>query len=186
MPEADVPGTFRSIPLRLLAVQPDGDLFIVYPDLTDFNSQDMAIWMSRSSDDGKTWSPPWIVTPDVPGDRLLPWLEIDELGGIHLSYVDTRNVTQDDLSPDAFVDLYYSVSSDDGQTWHESRVTPSTLDIPELVWGDYLFSDYLEMSVGNSNAVFLSFPWSPNSGAMNMYVAKKYLVSDLIFQTGFE
>ncbi len=173
-----IPGTFRSIALRLLAFQPDGDMFVVYPDESNFGSGQVSLWMSRSTDRGMTWDPPWIVTPNLPGDRFLPWMAIDKTGDIHLSYMDTRNVDQADLAADAHVDMYYSRSSDDGQTWYETRVTPSSLNIPDLVWGDYFFSDYLEMAVGHYGEVFMAFPWfAGTAGDMDMYVAKKVSTS---------
>ena len=64
-------------------------------------------------------------------------------------------------------------------------MTPSTLMLPELIWGDYFFSDYLEMSVGNPHAIFIAFPWFDGTGDMDMYVAKK-ITDDLIFMDGFE
>jgi len=148
-------------------------------------SDDVAQWMSRSTDDGQTWDTPWIITPDIPGDRILSWIEIDENGGIHVSYMDTRNVVQNDSSPDAYLDMYYSYSTDKGQSWAETRVTPSSLFVPELIWGVPFIGDYNEMSVGNSESVFLSFPWSTESGEIDMYVAKKQRI-DLIFRDGFE
>lgn len=179
-----LPGSFRSIPLRLIAFHPNGDAFIIYPDLKTPQSDQIVLWMSRSVD-GDNWQAPWIISPDVPGDRFLPWLEIDSTGGIHISYADTRNHVVPDNNPNVGVDMYYSYSNDLGQSWQEARVTPSTLMIPDLVWGDYFFSDYLEMSVGNANAVFMAFPWFDGTGDMDMYVAKK-IVNDLIFFDGFE
>ncbi len=183
-----IPGYFRLVPLRLLAVHPDGDLFIIYVDSTILDGTDYAVWMSRSGDNGETWDTPWIITPDIQADQLLPWIEIDQQGGIHVSYLDTRNGDQTDDSLEAHLDMYYSYSSDKGMTWHESRVTPTSLFVESDYWGNnYFFSDYLEMSVGNPEAVFLSFPWSPEPDAtdLDMYVAKKVL-SDLIFEDNFE
>ncbi len=180
IPDSMIPGTFRSIAVRLLAFQPDGDMFIVYPDEENFGSGQVSLWMSRSTDQGASWEPPWIVTPNLPGDRFLPWMAIDKTGDIHLSYADTRNVSQNDGSLDAHVDFYYSRSSDDGQTWYETRVTPSSLNVPDLVWGDYFFSDYLEMAVGNYGQVFMAFPWhSGTADDMDLYVARKVQVDTL-------
>ncbi|MFK8013632.1 MAG: hypothetical protein AB8B80_16455 [Marinicellaceae bacterium] len=178
-----LPGNFRAIATRLIGFHPNGDSFIVYPDLKTTESDQVVLWMTRSVD-GNVWQAPWIISPDVPGDRFLPWFEIDSAGGLHLSYADTRNHVVPDGDPDAGIDMYYSYSEDLGQTWQETRVTPSTLMIPELTWGDYFFSDYLEMSVGNPGTVFMSFPWFDGTGDMDMYVAKK--LTDLIFNNGFE
>ncbi|WP_395377823.1 sialidase family protein [Marinicella sp. W31] len=180
-----LPGTFRAVPLTLMAVHPNGDLYTIYPDFDTPDSGDVALWMTRSIDNGDTWQNPWIVSPDVPGDRFLPWLEIDKNGGFHLMYADTRHVTQSDTSTEAWLDIYYSFSANEGQSWQESRITPTTLEVPTLFWGDYMLSDYIEMAVSD-NAVFLSFPWSDIPGEMDIYVAKKSLLDDLIFSDGFE
>ena len=179
-----LPGTFRAIPLRLIGFHPNGDAFIIYPDLKTAQSDQVVLWMSRSAD-GDNWQTPWVISPDLPGDRFLPWFEIDSAGGMHLSYADTRNHVVPDNDLDVGVDMYYSYSNDLGQSWQETRVTPSTLMLPELIWGDYFFSDYFEMSVGNPDAVFMSFSWFDGTGDMDMYVAKK-IIDDLIFMNGFE
>ena len=181
----DIPGTFRALPLTLMAIHPNGDLYTVYPDYDTPDSGDIALWMTRSQDNGNTWQAPWIVSPNVSGDRFLPWIEIDPQGGIHLMYMDTRHSILPDNSPEAELDIYYSYSQNGGQNWQESRVTPISMDVPELIWGDYFLSDYIEMTVAN-NAVFLSFPWSNTSGDMDVYVARRFLGDDLIFENDFE
>jgi|GEM_PF-6292546 len=179
-----LPGSFRAIPLRLIGFHPNGDAFIIYPDLETPQSDQVALWMTRSTD-GNNWQTPWVISPDVPGDRFIPWFEIDSSGGLHISYADTRNHVVPDNDPNVGVDMYYSYSNDLGQSWQETRLTPTTMIIPPLVWGDYFFSDYLEMSVGNPDAVFLAFPWFDGTGDMDMYVAKK-ITDDLIFMNGFD
>ena len=180
-----LPGTFRAVPLTLMATHPNGDLYVIYPDFDAPDSGDVALWMTRSNDEGDTWQNPWMVSPDQPGDRFIPWLEIDNNGGIHLMYADTRHVNQSDTSDQAWLDIYYSYSADGGQNWQEGRVTPTSLHVPTLTWGDYMFSDYIEMAVAD-DAVFLSFPWSDTSGEMDIYVARKSLLDDLIFSDGFD
>jgi hypothetical protein len=169
-----LPGAFRSIPLRLIGFHPsDNKIIMIYPDLVSAGSQDVAIWMTQS-EDGVVWQEPWIITPDVPGDRFLPWLVVDSKGGIHVSYADTRNMDPNDAESEVLIDMYYSYSSDLGETWSESKVTPTPLQVPSLdIWGDYFFSDYLEMTVADSGDVYMAFPWFDGTGDMDMYVAKK-------------
>ncbi|MGJ8664641.1 MAG: sialidase family protein, partial [Marinicella sp.] len=179
-----LPGEFRALPLRLIAFHPNGQTFIIYTELAAKGSDQIAIWMSQSSD-GIVWSTPWIISPDVAGDRFLPWFEIDQQGGIHVSYADTRNNLQPDNGPEAYVDMYYSYSNDLGQSWQETRVTPTPLEVPTLTWGGYFFGDYLEMALANSSTLYLAFPWFQGSGDMDMYVAK-IQHDDLIFAHDFE
>ncbi len=183
-----IPGNSIVHKFSYMAFHPNGDLYIIYPELISVDSDEVAIWMSKSTDNGSTWQEPWIVTPDIPGDRFLQWIEIDQLGVIHISYMDTRNMVQDDNSDIAYFDMYYSYSADGGQNWLETRVTPTSVLVQGASGGGSFVGDYTEMSVGNPNAVFLSFAWqaNPNISDLDMYVAKKQMRSDLIYKQGFE
>lgn len=184
--EDKVSGTFQVHNLSYMDFHPNGDIFIIFSELKDTNSDELVIWMSKSEDNGDTWDDAWIVTPDFAGDKFLPWIEIDQSGGIHISYVDTRNNPQPDDATVTYLDTYYSYSADHGQTWMETRVTPTSFELIDNVSYRYTYSDYNEMAVGNPDAVFLSFPWSADGNDMNMYVAKKLQRTDLIYLDGFE
>lgn len=183
--EDKVSGVFQVHNLTYMALHPNGDIYIVYSELQAVGSDELAIWMSRSVDNGDTWEDAWIVSADFPGDQFLPWIEIDTTGVIHLSYVDTRNNPQPDDATVTYLDTYYSHSSDGGQTWLETRVTPYSFELIDGVSYGYTYSDYNEMAVGNPDAVFLSFPWALSGNDMNMFVAKKQRRNDLIFRHSF-
>ena len=178
-----LPGTFRAVPITILQFSANNDLYVVYPDLISENDDDIGIWMTSSSDGGSSWSEPWLVTPDIPGDRFLPWFIIDDEQRMHLMYADTRNVAQQDQGESAWFDMYYSYSDDLGQSWNESRVTPNAFEVLSWEWNDYNISDYLSMQLINNEPI-LAFPWSRSSQRMDMFIARK--VSDLIFLDGFE
>ena len=181
-----VPGTFRVFPFVQNAIHNNGEIFVVYTDLKNSSSDELTIYMAKSNDNALTWSDPWVIAPDITGDQFIPWVEIDDQGGIHVIYYDTRNGNEPDTSPNATLDVYYSYSDDLGQTWQETRVTPTSFTTPELIWGDYFLTDYLSMSVAN-NQVYLAFPWSTEPNQMHMYFAKKSInTTDLIFESSFE
>lgn len=169
-----LPGTFRAIPLTFIGFGPDNTAYIVYPDLKSPDSNDIALWMTKSSDH-VTWEEPFIITPNVTGDRFFPWMKVDDGGRIHLSYADTRSSEYNDGDLDVSFDMYYSYSDDGGSTWFETRITPYPLEISPnmLTWGTDFIGDYLELSVPNEKDVYLALPWYTESGDIDLYVAKK-------------
>lgn len=129
-----LPGTFRTPVLPYLAVNPvNGHLYVVYFDTTNTvgGNSNVDLYFTRSTNQGANWSTPTpILTANPPADQFFPWIEVDATGRLHLLFWDTRNVTQNDSSnnPTAWLDVYYAVSNDDGNTWTESRLTPNSFD----------------------------------------------------------
>ncbi len=188
--DGDVPGTFRVAISIQNDIHPNGEIFVVYADIDPQGvingTTDIALYMVKSSDNGMTWSLPWIISSHAGSDKMIPWVEIDDLGGIHVVYFDTRHGQQNDTSEIAELDLYYQYSDDLGLSWQETRITPTSLTTPDLIWGDYFFSDYISMNVINDH-INIAFPWSDTQGQMHMYFAQKpFNVSDEIFINGFE
>ena len=181
-----IPGGFRSYSLVQNVITSNDDVYVVYTDLRQQSITDTTIYMSKSTDDGVSWSAPWQITPTITGDQFMPWIEVDSNDGLHVIYFDTRHVLQSDSNSEATLDLYYSYSSDLGQTWEETRVTPAPFTTPDLIWGDYFFTDYVSMSLSNDK-IFIAFPWSEEANQMHLYVATKSVnVDDLIFMDGFD
>jgi len=186
LPNDNIPGTFRAYSFAQNAIHPNGDIYVVYNDYKFFNSPDLNIQMVKSSDNGISWSDPWVISTEIDRDQFNPWIEIDAAGGIHVVFFDTRNGTEPDDSNDATLDVYYQYSNDLGQTWTETRVTPTSFTVPELIWGDYFMSDYINLDVSQDH-VYLAFPWSDQANQMHMYFAKKAIeIADEIFTNGFE
>ena len=182
----DVPGTYRVFNFAQNAIHPNGDIYVVYHDYKFTNSSDLNIQMVKSSDNGLTWSSPWVISSEINRDQFNPWIEIDNNGGIHVVFFDSRNGTEPDESTEATLDVYYQYSNDFGQTWTETRLTPNSFTLPELIWGDYFFTDYISLSVSD-NHVYIAFPWSDQDDQMHLYFAKKsIIIIDEIFSNGFE
>lgn len=144
------PGRFRVPPFNYLGIHPrSGDLYCVYFDTTNIadNGRNVDLYFLRSTDRGETWSTPRIINgdPDPPGDQFFPWIETDRDGNLHLVFLDSRRIVQNDDEEDGFFDAYYAFSEDFGATWTEHRLTPEPfnsrddgLDRPEQFIGDYL------------------------------------------------
>jgi hypothetical protein len=149
------PGRFRVPPFAYLAVDPrDGTLYLVYFDTTavEDGRADVDLYLTRSTDRGTTWSAPRVINGDgdPPGDQFFPWIEVDRKGRIHVVFYDTRNTDQEDGSPEAWIDAYYAVSTDRGETWSEHRLTrsPFTSGAPYPSWlASQFLGDYNGLSV---------------------------------------
>lgn len=162
-----LPGNFRTPPLPYLAVDPSsGHLYAVYFDTTNIvgTNRNVDLYFTRSTNQGASWSPPVpILSAAPPADQFFPWIEVDSQGRLHLLFWDTRNVTQNDGSgtPTAWLDVYYAVSFDQGTTWTESRLTPSSFNAAlgvDFGSGRRFLGDYSSLAVGDDVAhpVYLS------------------------------
>lgn len=157
-----IPGLFRAPSFQGLAVdQNSGHLYCVYPDTTSQTGtqRDVDVYFTKSVDQGATWSVPTVINGDAPfeQDQFFPWIEVDEDGGLHVLFNDTRHNAQVDEASGALLDSYYAYSDDDGASWTERRLTPSSWDSQDaLLGGGFNFGylgDYLGLSVGGGRAL---------------------------------
>ena len=96
------------------------------------------IQVSYSDDQGATWqttATPHAVADVATVDRYHPWIDVDDVGNVHIGFYDTRNSTNR-----TGVDWYYVLSADGGATWQEETrvsaiVSQNITDGQE--WGDY-------------------------------------------------
>jgi hypothetical protein len=134
-----------------------------------FVKTDDATATNANGDDLVVWGEPTIVPAgiEVAGDQFFPWIEVTKTGDttrVHLMFFDTRhNPNQPDgnSDPSCLLDVYYAYSDDEGQTWHEYRLTPASFDVedsgPPLESGSPFFGDYNGMAVAG-NRVYPIFP----------------------------
>lgn len=112
-----------------------------------------------SDDQGATWTTattPHSIADQTTVDRFQPWIDVDQLGNVHLGFQDTRN-SGAGLRNKA--DWYYVASSDGGTTWvEETRV--STVVSQNInngqEWGDY---NGLSVAAG---AASIGMTWTDN------------------------
>ncbi len=160
------PGQFRVPSINYFDVDPvSGDLYAVYFDTTEIvdGNANVDLYFTQSADQGTSWSVPVVINGDAdpPGDQFFPWIEVDQQGRIHVIFLDSRNVAQDDNTPSGFFDGYYTYSDDGGGTWNESRLTPLTWssngsgfigDYSGLaVAGERVYPAYIDMHEGDQN-----------------------------------
>ena len=156
------PGDFRVPGWGTLAVDPiDSQLFFIYPDTTEVvgGNSNVDLYFTTSIDGGDNWTNPVVINDDAdpPGDQFFPWLEADENGRLHLVFHDSRNVVQDDNSGgnnSGFFDAYYAYSDDDGLSWTEFRLTPSSFDSFDdgLDRFNQFLGDYNGLAIADGNA----------------------------------
>jgi hypothetical protein len=110
----------------------------------------------RSTDGGRTWTPPQRLADDDPATlagKFLPNVVVAPNGRVDVAWWDTR----DDPGIRAN-DVYYTYSTDDGKTWARNvRVTDQSIDRRFGVWGNN-FDQNSPPSLAATNQLSL-FAW---------------------------
>jgi uncharacterized repeat protein (TIGR01451 family) len=150
---------FRNLSIPIMAVGPDGDIYITWADylpapdpVTDEDDLQADIKIVKSTDGGVTWDDPVNITDDTgPGtnvnaDQFQPYIAVTGSGQVNVAYFDRRlDLRTDTHSGNYFTDVFLSRSNDDGQSWADVRLTHDATD-PEfnapvsssgLFFGDY-------------------------------------------------
>ena len=192
-----VPGSFRVPYFVMHAIDPNsGKIYLIYNDVTgSINGEaDVNILLRDSIDGGQTWSTPRIVNGDgapggPAGDQIMPWIECDAFGRLHLSYFDNRRNPGSDGAQAGLFDVYYAMSADGGFNWQEQRLTETPLASNASIWnplGDSVqfLGDYLGLAV-SKHAAYVAYPGDDN-GAVAMWVTRIDLPEPGEFADGFE
>lgn len=121
----------------------------VYVCYTNYDVDNVNIYIIRSEDQGATWSSPIRINQDVTNDQWFPWIACDELNGaITVIYYDSRNIPGDDQA-----EVFLSISYDNGNTWYDfpiSDVPWSADGVSSL--GNYA-GDYIGVDIYNGFCV---------------------------------
>jgi hypothetical protein len=134
-------------PLRTGETVPDiaidrrtGDCYVVWQGAASGTPR---IRLSKSTDGGRSWSPPRRVSGAPAGTpAFTPAVDVDDSGAVAVTYYDFRNDTADTAT--ALTDYWIRTSSDGGATWaHSQRVTPTSFDIKQAPNArGYFLGDY--------------------------------------------
>jgi cysteine-rich repeat protein len=117
-----------------------GNLYIIWVEREEPSVPERDVFLSRSTDQGATWSPPVRVNDDRPGnDQVMPWVSVNGAGVVEAFWYDYRN-----WAGMYTVDVYAARSLDGGRTFGPNfRVTtvPSSWFVPATFtpnFGDYI------------------------------------------------
>jgi hypothetical protein len=118
-----------------------GTIYINWAD-TRNGDDDVDIWLSKSTNEGQTWSPPVRVNDDPPGkQQFFTWMTIDQTNGyLYFVFYDRRN-HQDDAT-----DVYMALSADGGESFINFKISESSF----LPWSSIFFGDYTNITAHNN------------------------------------
>ena len=176
------PGNFRVPPLAYLAVDPNNDnLYVCYFDTTQVSggNRDTDLYFTKSTNGGTTWTTPTIINGGAgnpQADCFFPWMEVDRTGRIGMVFYDTRHGGLNDNSSFALIDTYFTYSEDEGATWNEIRLTPSSWDSRFDGLGGGFVGDYLGMGQarGEGGDYYWPLYLSGQANRPNQYTHKIY------------
>jgi hypothetical protein len=139
------PTHYRASNYPTAAQAPDGSFYVAWADGRNL-SRGNDILISRSADNGSTWSNPAVVNSDAGNaDQLMPALTVDSSGTVNLAWLDTRN------DPNKYnYDVYLARSRDGVHFGNEARVTSvsSNPDNDPRTQG-VLIGDYFALAASN-------------------------------------
>jgi len=134
-------------PAPQMAIDSSGNIYVVFDgNAGKGKTIDLDVFITKSSDGGKSWSRPRRVSATSTGHQYLPAISIDSSGGVNVSYLDRR-----DDSNNCRTNTYFSHSADGGATFTDSKVTDVDSDFDgnangpgdyqgQAAWGTCLFS----------------------------------------------
>lgn len=137
----DIPGIYRCNGLPITACDISnspyrGNIYINYSDQTN-GSNDVDIFLLRSTDGGNVWSKPIRVNDDNIGNgkqQFMSWISVDPVtGNIYIIFYDRRNYE------DTETDVYLARSTDGGETFNNTKISEKPFTPHERVFfGDYI------------------------------------------------
>ena len=156
-----IPGAnFRDNSFPSLAVdQGTGAVFVDWADLRNGRGR---IVVSKSSDQGRTWSTPAVVSPAADGYAFFQGLDVAPNGRVDVGY---QALTAKATGPTAYgsgnatVDSFYVESTNGGATWSASTKVNSVSSDPAASAQNNLarqfWGDYNTLASTNANAFFI-------------------------------
>ena len=133
-----IPGIDRcnGLPITACDTSPsayNGTIYVNWSDQSN-GSTDADIFISKSTDQGNTWSSPLRVNNDPAGkQQFLSWMTIDQTTGyVYIVFYDRRNYTTSNT------DVYLAYSTNGGATFTNTKIsTTAFLPTSSVFFGDY-------------------------------------------------
>src|SRR5206468_7725983 len=129
-----IPGVSRAMGFPQIGV--DGVHGTLYVTWSDFRHGDVDVFIARSSDSGRTWTPPQRVNDDPVhdgADQFLQWMAVDPTdGAVYVQFYDRRD---DAANRRTYVTLARSV--DGGRTFVNYRWSDEAFEGENAFLGDY-------------------------------------------------
>lgn len=165
---------FYAMRKAVIAAGPEGTVYTAWygSEQTTIDPQvdDVDIFLRRSTDGGDTWSDRVTINDDA-GDGYTnhydPGIAIAPNGRVDVAWYDFRNSPYEERFPDGFQapfnhdgynDVYYSYSTDNGQTWSPNiRVTDRIINREIGVWSNNVHS-HMSVGIASTNATTY-FAW---------------------------
>lgn len=151
-----------------------GRIYIIYANGYD----DWDIWCVYSDDGAESWSERVRVNDDPFDngcDQFHPWLSIDEAGVIHVCFLDRR-----DDAGNMLYNLYYTRSTDGGETWEENHRISTASSDPAFAALAGLLGEYIGISASQGDVQMV---WTDirnlNQDAYSARIRASFLAGDV-------
>jgi hypothetical protein len=157
---------FRNLTLPIMAVGPDGVVYVSYADYNplraetpDEDGMQADVKLVKSLDGAATWSAPVRVNQDATNaDQFQQYLRVTARGQLNVSYFDRRLDRPDPPAHPGnfFIDTFLSRSNDGGSTWMDTRVSHDAWDPsinPPISDSGEFIGDYQGLVADNCLAV---------------------------------
>ncbi len=143
--------SWRVNSMQAAATGPEGNIYVTWLDDRNEGTRGWDIYLTRSTNNGATWSAPMMVNDDPVAvrDQFEPAINVAPNGRVDVVFMDMRNDPANTLS-----DLYYTSSTDGGLTFAANqRVTDVNFNLSNGIPSDSngCAGDYLGVSSTNTD-----------------------------------
>ena len=173
----DLGPVFGAMGMPGVGVDPHGAA--IYVSWSDYTNGDIDVFFSRSTNGGRTWSPPMRVNSDPVhngADQFFQWMAVDPItGAIYLQFYDRRDDPRDRKTG-----VTLARSTDGGRTFTNYAWTSAAFDGHDVRLGDYMWLTAYDNRVYGvwAEAVQAETPGMATSAVPNVVAeqaAQKYL-----------
>lgn len=134
--DIDVPGLMRAngMPVTVCDLSDGPNHGTIYVNWVDNRNGNYDVWLSKSTDKGKSWSEPQRINDDkTKRDQFFTWISCDPVTGhLYTVFYDRRNTKGNET------EVYMAYSKDGGKTWKNEKISEKPFTPNDQVFfGDY-------------------------------------------------